>query len=126
MGTIRSAYVQAVANQVHTRLVPPAAKAGSTTAAGSRRMSGQSKVEDSTVAAAPNASAPTANSPPVVRRSPWRTLSIGMGSAPLNGGQDSYGLQDGSTVPVVASRVVRLGRARVARNRSISSHRAAG
>src|SRR5688572_27169751 len=68
MGTIKIAYVQAVANQVHTRLVPPATKAGSTTSAGSRRMSGQSKVEESTVAAPANATAPTTNSPPVVRR----------------------------------------------------------
>src|SRR3954447_8271205 len=70
MGTARIAYVHAVANQVHTRLVPPAAKAGSTTPPGSRRMSGQSNVEDNTVAAAANATAPSRNSPPVVRRRP--------------------------------------------------------
>ncbi len=50
-----------MANQVQTRLVPPATKAGSTTPAGSRRMSGQSNVEDNTVAAAANATAPTTN-----------------------------------------------------------------
>jgi hypothetical protein len=33
-------------------------------------MSGQSNVEDNTVAAAANATAPTRNSPPVVRRRP--------------------------------------------------------
>jgi hypothetical protein len=70
MGTIRTAYVQAVANQVQTRLVPPATKLGSTTSAGSRRMSGQSKVEDSTVAAPAKARAPATNNAPVVRRGP--------------------------------------------------------
>ena len=59
-----------MANQVQTRLVPPATKAGSTTPAGSRRMSGQSNVVDNTVAAAANATAPTRNKPPVVRRRP--------------------------------------------------------
>ena len=58
IGTARIAYVHAVANQVHTRLVPPAAKAGRTTLPGSRRMSVQSNVEDNTVAAAANATAP--------------------------------------------------------------------
>src|SRR4051812_8727552 len=82
MGTIKIAYVQAVANQVHTRLVPPATNAGSTTSAGSRRMSGQSKVEDSTVAAAPKASAPTTNRLPVVRRSPWLMVVVAMASTP--------------------------------------------
>jgi hypothetical protein len=62
-------YVHAVANQVQTRLVPPAAKAGNTVLPGSLRMSGQSNVEDRTVAEAANARAPATNSPPVVRRS---------------------------------------------------------
>ena len=51
-----------MANQVLTRLVPPPAKAGSTTLAGSRRMPGQLNVEDNTIAAA-NATAPATNSP---------------------------------------------------------------
>jgi hypothetical protein len=63
IGTARIAYVQAVANQVQTRLVPPPTKAGSTTIAGSRRMSGQLNVEDNTIAAAANASAPKRNNP---------------------------------------------------------------
>ena len=82
MGTSRIAYVQAVANQVHTRLVPPATKAGSTTSAGSRRMSGQSNVEESTVAAPANASAPATNSPPVVRRRPWSVTALVIASPP--------------------------------------------
>ena len=59
-----------MANQVQTRLVPPPAKAGSTTLAGSRKMSGQLNVEDNTAAAAANATAPTTNNPPVAQRSP--------------------------------------------------------
>src|SRR5215218_3054708 len=59
-----------MANQVQTRPVPPATTAGSTTAAGSRRMSGQSNVDDNTVAAAANATAPTTNSAPVARARP--------------------------------------------------------
>jgi hypothetical protein len=43
-----------VANQVQTKLAPPATKAGSTTPAGSSRTSGQSNVEDNTVAPAAN------------------------------------------------------------------------
>src|SRR6185437_5453741 len=67
MGTIKIAYVHAVANHVQTRLVPPATKAGNTTLPGSRRMSGQSNVDDNTVAAAANATAPTTDNPPVAR-----------------------------------------------------------
>jgi hypothetical protein len=37
-------------------------------------MSGQSNVDDNTVAAAANASAPTTNSPPVIRRRPLPVL----------------------------------------------------
>src|SRR4051794_41581712 len=69
------ANVQAVANQVHTRVGPPSAKAGSTTAALSRRMSGQSKVDESAVAAAANASAPARKRAPVIRRRPLLPLA---------------------------------------------------
>jgi TetR/AcrR family tetracycline transcriptional repressor len=55
-GTPSSAYVQAVANHVQISAVPPESAAASTTAAGSRRMSGQSKVDDSAVPAAAKAS----------------------------------------------------------------------
>jgi len=65
----------AVANQVQTRLVPPPAKAGSTTLAGSRKMSGQLNVDDNTIAAAANATAPATNNPPVVQRSPRPVLA---------------------------------------------------
>jgi len=58
IGTRRIAYVHAVANQVHTKLVPPAANLVSTTSAGSRSMSGQSNVADRTVAALAKARAP--------------------------------------------------------------------
>jgi len=67
-----------VANQVQTRLVPPPAKAGSTTLAGSRKMSGQLNVEDNTIAAAANATAPATNSTPAVRRSPRPALADAM------------------------------------------------
>jgi hypothetical protein len=63
IGTARIAYDQAVANQVQTGLVPPSAKAGSTTLAVSRKMSGQLNVEDNTIAAAANATAPATSSP---------------------------------------------------------------
>jgi hypothetical protein len=56
-----------VANQVQTRLVPPSAKAGSTTPAGSRKMSGQLGVEGNTIAAAANATASAPNSAPARR-----------------------------------------------------------
>lgn len=82
IGTARIAYVQAVANQVLTRLVPPATKAGNSTLAGSLRMSGQSNVEDNIVAAAANARAPTTNSPPVVRRRRLLVLVVVMARSP--------------------------------------------
>ena len=75
IGTARIAYDQPVANQVQTRLAPPAAKASSTTLAGSRRTSGQLNVEDNTIAAAANATAPTTNNPPVIQRSPRPVLA---------------------------------------------------
>ena len=75
IGTARTAYARAVANQVHTRLVPPSAKAGNTTLAGSRKMSGQLNVEDNTIAAAANATALTTNNPPVAGRSPRPALT---------------------------------------------------
>jgi len=61
--------VQATTNQLQVRLAPLSAYSGSTTLAGSRRMSGQSNVEDSRVAAAPKVTAPTANRVHVTRRS---------------------------------------------------------
>jgi hypothetical protein len=78
IGTARIAYDQAVANQVQTGLVPPSAKAGSTTLAVSRKMSGQLNVEDNTIAAAANATAPATSSPPVARRSPRPALADAM------------------------------------------------
>jgi hypothetical protein len=65
-----------VANQVQTRLVPPATTAGNTTLPGSRRMSGQLNVEDNTVAATANATAPTTNKIPVVLRRRSLVLSV--------------------------------------------------
>src|SRR4051794_17657541 len=58
-------------------------------------MSGQSKVEDSTVADAPNATAPATNRPPVVRRIAWPVIAVVIGCAPLNGVQDLYSVQRG-------------------------------
>ena len=75
---MRIASVHAVAKDVHTRLVPPATNAGSTTSAGSRRMSGQLSVDDKTVAATANATAPTTNSNPVTRRSTTRSPELSM------------------------------------------------
>ena len=51
IGTARIAYVHAVENHIHTSLGPAAANSVSTTSAGSRRMSGQLNVADSTDAA---------------------------------------------------------------------------
>src|SRR5690348_12793599 len=81
IGTARIAYVHPTANHVQTRLGPPAANAGSTTAAGSRRMSGQSNVEDNTVADTANATAPTTNNTPVTRR---RRVPANVIVTPLN------------------------------------------
>src|SRR3954452_21549661 len=67
-------------------------------------MSGQSKVEDSTVAAAPNASAPSTNRLPVVRRNPEPVIAVVMRVAPLNVVQDLYGVQQASTVAPPTSR----------------------
>src|SRR5688572_3457532 len=103
MGTSRIAYVQAVANQVHTRLVPPAAKVGSTTSVGSRRMSGQSKVEESTVAAPANASAPATNSPPVVRRRLVTVSAVVIIVSALDAVHDLYDVQRPSTLSGVTS-----------------------
>jgi hypothetical protein len=69
IGTIRMAYVHAVANQIQTRLGPPSANLVRTTSAGSRSMSGQSNVADRMVAAVANERAPIRNSVPVMRRS---------------------------------------------------------
>src|SRR3954452_10281480 len=75
-------------------------------------MSGQPKVADSTVADVPNATAPTTNRPPVVRRSPWPMIAVVIGFAPLDGVQDLYGVQKefyraGSPVKGVAHANVR-------------------
>ena len=76
IGTARIAYVHAVANQIHTKLAPPAANSMSTTSAGSRSMSGQLNVADRRDAAAAKAIAPTINRTPVVRRIARVPLSV--------------------------------------------------
>ena len=70
------AYVHAVANQIHIRLGPPAANLVSTTSAGSRSMSGQSKVADKIVAAVAKLRAPIRKSAPVKRRRAGPLLSV--------------------------------------------------
>ena len=81
-----------MANQVQTRLVPPATKAGSTTSAGSRRMSGQSKVEDSTVAAAGEREGAD-HEQPAGRAAEARPVVAGHHESPLHAVQNLYGVQ---------------------------------
>src|SRR4029453_13630247 len=64
------------ANQVQIKAGPPASNLVSTTSAGSRRMSGQSKVDDKMVAAVANVRAPTRNRAPVTRRRVAPLLSV--------------------------------------------------
>src|SRR3954453_20324287 len=88
-------------------------------------MSGQSKVEDSTIAAAPNASAPTTNRPPVVRRIPWPVIAVVIGCSPLNGAQDFYSVQE--TLYRARNRVKGVARADVrTRDRTTPSRPATG